>query len=80
MHAKRMTDEQIAECREGFRLYSHDKNRVKTSELAALMHTMGQHCTESELKPIVNKLDSKVTNHTYFNHVSKFTNSGMCKL
>ncbi|KAK3603081.1 hypothetical protein CHS0354_015777 [Potamilus streckersoni] len=70
--AKKLSDEQIAECREGFSLYSQGKNKVKTSDLAPLMHAMGQHCSESELKHIVTKLDSKGLGSFNFSHFLDF--------
>ncbi|KAK3809400.1 MAG: putative calmodulin [Benniella sp.] len=57
--ADSLTDDQISEFKEAFALFDKDGDgTITTKELGAVMRSLGQNPTESELQDMVNEVDA----------------------
>ncbi|KAK6127851.1 hypothetical protein DH2020_038420 [Rehmannia glutinosa] len=70
--AERMTDEQIAEFKEVFKLFDKDNDGSITSkELGTVLRSLGQNPTEAELQEMINEADAdlngKIEFHEFLN-------------
>merc|ERR1712224_723896 len=63
--ALQLTEEQIAEFREAFRLFDVDgQGIIKTKDLGTVMRSLGMNPTEAELRDIINEVDADGTSET----------------
>ncbi|OWF37728.1 calmodulin-A-like isoform X2 [Mizuhopecten yessoensis] len=59
MSVEKLSEDQIAEFKEAFSLFDKDGDGTITSkELGTVMRSLGQHPTESDLKDMVNEVDT----------------------
>lgn len=55
---EKLTEEQIKECGEAFRLFDKDGDgTITTHEIGVVMRSLGKHPTDEELKKIVDEID-----------------------
>eukprot|EP01029_Cantina_marsupialis_P027956 TRINITY_DN774228_c0_g1_i1.p1 TRINITY_DN774228_c0_g1~~TRINITY_DN774228_c0_g1_i1.p1 ORF type:complete len:152 (+),score=38.61 TRINITY_DN774228_c0_g1_i1:137-592(+) len=54
-----LSEEQIAEFKEAFMLFDKDGDgTITTQELGIVLQSLGQHCSEAELKDMITEVDS----------------------
>ncbi|XP_060084086.1 calmodulin-A-like [Ylistrum balloti] len=60
MSVEQLSEEQIAEFKEAFSLFDKDGDGTITAkELGTVMRSLGQHPTESELRDMINEVDTE---------------------
>jgi Ca2+-binding EF-hand superfamily protein len=56
--ADQLTDEQIAEFKEAFELFSKDGSQINASDLGTVLRSLGQNPTSAELQDMINEIAS----------------------
>jgi len=66
MAETKLSEQQIADCKEAFQLFDRDSDgKITTNELGTVMRSLGQNPTQAELKDLIKEIDDG-TGHVDF--------------